>query len=185
MKNQKRILGAAAMACIAAGTLAGCGNSGTDKAESSAVVSSEAGKKEESTADGNVTELTYWYCWTDKIQENNLEMTELFNETVGKEKGIHVTAEYQGTYDECHQKLQAAFVANEMPDVSVMEISSIRRFAENGVIEPLDSYIAASGVDMTDFYDALLLNGEVDGSCYGLPYLRSTPIMYCCSVFVL
>ena len=130
MKNQKRILGAAAMACIVAGTLAGCGNSGTDKAESSAVVSSEAGKKEESTADGNVTELTYWYCWTDKIQENNLEMTELFNETVGKEKGIHVTAEYQGTYDECHQKLQAAFVANEMPDVSVMEISSIRRFAE-------------------------------------------------------
>lgn len=61
MKNQKRILGAAAMACIAAGALAGCGNSGTDKAESSAVVSSEAGKKEESTADGNVTELTYWY----------------------------------------------------------------------------------------------------------------------------
>ena len=45
MKNQKRILGAAAMACIVAGTLAGCGNSGTDKAESSAVVSSEAGKK--------------------------------------------------------------------------------------------------------------------------------------------
>lgn len=45
MKNQKRILGAAAMACIAAGALAGCGNSGTDKAESSAVVSSEAGKK--------------------------------------------------------------------------------------------------------------------------------------------
>ena len=178
MKNQKKILGTAAMVCMAAGVLAGCGNSGENKTESSAVVSGETGKKEETEADGNVTELTYWYCWTDKIQENNLELTELFNETVGKEKGIHVTAEYQGTYDECHQKLQAAFVANEMPDVSVMEISSIRRFAENGVIEPLDSYIEASGIDMTDFYDALLLNGQVDGSCYGLPYLRSTPIMY-------
>lgn len=178
MKNQKKILGTAAMVCMAAGVLAGCGNSGENKTESSTVVSGETGKKEETEADGNVTELTYWYCWTDKIQENNLELTELFNETVGKEKGIHVTAEYQGTYDECHQKLQAAFVANEMPDVSVMEISSIRRFAENGVIEPLDSYIEASEIDMTDFYDALLLNGQVDGFCYGLPYLRSTPIMY-------
>ena len=89
-----------------------------------------------------------------------------------------MTAEYQGTYDDCHQKLQAAYVAKESPDVSVMEISTIRRFAENGVIEPLDSYIEASNVDMADFYDALLLNGEVDGACYGLPYLRSTPIMY-------
>ena len=104
MKNQKKILGTAAMVCMAAGVLAGCGNSGENKTESSAVVSGETGKKEETEADGNVTELTYWYCWTDKIQENNLELTELFNETVGKEKGIHVTAEYQGTYDECHHK---------------------------------------------------------------------------------
>ena len=50
-----------------------------------------------------MTELTFWYSWTGNIQENNIELTELFNETVGKEKGIHVTAEYQGTYDELHQ----------------------------------------------------------------------------------
>ena len=71
---------------------------------------------------------------------NNIELTELFNETVGKEKGIHVTAEYQGTYDELHQKLQAAYVANQTPEITVMEIGSIRTFAENGVLEPLDSY---------------------------------------------
>lgn len=29
-----------------------------------------------------------------------MELAKAFNETIDKEKGIHVTAEYQGTYDE-------------------------------------------------------------------------------------
>ncbi len=127
---------------------------------------------------GSPIELTYWYCWTDKIQENNENLTAQFNDTVGKELGIHVTAEYQGTYDDAHQKLQAAYIADTMPDVSVMEIASIKTFAENGVIEPLSSYVEADGVDMTDFFEGLLENCQVDGSWYGIPYLRSTPVLY-------
>ena len=134
--------------------------------------------KAASASDGNVTELTFWYSWTDKIQENNIALTDKFNETVGKEKGIHVTAEYQGSYDDLHQKLQAAYVAGDTPDVTVMEIASIRTFAENGVLEPLDSYIEQSGIDMSDFYEGLMQNSYIDGPCYGIPYLRSTPIMY-------
>jgi sn-glycerol 3-phosphate transport system substrate-binding protein len=127
---------------------------------------------------GSPIELTYWYCWTDKIQENNENLTAQFNDTVGKELGIHVTAEYQGTYDDAHQKLQAAYIADTMPDVSVMEIASIKTFAENGVIEPLSPYVEADGVDMTDFFEGLLENCQVDGSWYGIPYLRSTPVLY-------
>ena len=118
---------------------------------------------------GDVVELTYWYCWTDKIQENNENLTAQFNETVGKELGIHVTAEYQGTYEDAHQKLQAAYIADAMPDVSVMEIASIKTFAENGVIEPLSSYIEADDVDMTDFFEGLLENCHVGDTWYGVP----------------
>ncbi len=127
---------------------------------------------------GKIIELTYWYSWTDKIQENNINLVEQFNNTVGKEKGIHVTAEYQGTYDDLHQKLQASYVSGTTPDVTVMEIGSIRTFAENGVLEPLSPYIERDKVDMEDFYQGLLGNCQVDGTWYGLPYLRSTPILY-------
>ena len=127
---------------------------------------------------GEVIELTYWYSWTDKIQENNVNLVNQFNETVGREKGIHVTAEYQGSYVDLHQKLQAAYVAKEVPDVTVMEIASIRTFAENGVLEPLTPYIERDKVNMDDFYQGLLTNCNVDGTWYGLPYLRSTPILY-------
>ncbi|MDR2179045.1 MAG: ABC transporter substrate-binding protein [Synergistaceae bacterium] len=127
---------------------------------------------------GKPIELVYWYSWTDKIQENNVNLTKMFNESRGKELNIHVTAEYQGTYDDLHQKLQAAHIAGDPPSVSVMEIASTRRFAQNGVIVPLTSYIKRDNVDMDDFFKGLLPNCNVDGEWYGLPYLRSTPIMY-------
>jgi len=48
----------------------------------------------------------------------------------------------------------------------------------NGVLEPMDDYIKASGVDMSDFQEGLMKNSYYEDQCYGLPYLRSTPIMY-------
>lgn len=189
MKRTKRVVSMMMAATMMAGTLAGCGSSEQAAATGDSTVVQETKDAQETKiddavtptaekADGEVTELTFWYSWTDKIQENNIALTEEFNETVGKELGIHVTAEYQGTYDDLHQKLQAAYVAGETPDVSVMEIGSIRTFAENGVIEPLDTYINAAGVDMSDFHDGLMQNSYIEGACYGIPYLRSTPIMY-------
>lgn len=185
MKKRTRLLSALMVTCMMTGALAGCGstNQSAANAEEVTVVTDDKEKVEDNAQaaqkSGDTIELTYWYCWTGPTQENNIELAEKFNETIGREKGIHVTAEYQGTYDECHQKLQAAYVAGEAPNISVMEISTIRRFAENGVLAPIDSYVAESGVDMSDFYDALVPNCYVNEVCYGLPYLRSTPIMYC------
>lgn len=186
--KKKKLLSLLMTACMVAGALTGCGSSSDSASTEGSAQEAEAETSERTDSttansvegtDGDVTEITYWYSWTGAIQENNIELTDLFNETVGKEKGIHVTAEYQGTYDELHQKLQAAYVANETPEITVMEIGSIRTFAENGVLEPLDSYIAESDVDMDDFYEGLMPNCYVNDICYGLPYLRSTPIMYC------
>lgn len=197
MRKRAQLLSTLMAACMMAGTLSGCGSTAqTDASAQPAEIqqddvakTADTAKAEDATtqeasqntdaASGDVTEIKYWYCWTGATQENNIELADQFNETIGKEKGIHVTAEYQGTYDECHQKLQAAYVANETPALSVMEISTIRRFAENGMLEALDSYVNESGVDMSDFYEGLLPNCYVDDTIYGLPYLRSTPIMYC------
>ncbi|MDR1511004.1 MAG: ABC transporter substrate-binding protein [Synergistaceae bacterium] len=141
-------------------------------------IASAAALPRVSHAEDKPVELTFWYSWTDKIQENNINLAKMFNETRGKELNIHVTAEFQGTYDELHQKLQAAYVAGKTPSVSVMEIASIKRFAESGVILPLSPYIERDKIDMDDFYKGLLINCGVGGTWYGLPYLRSTPILY-------
>lgn len=171
----------ASMASCSGGDTTSSSGSSSSSSASSSSSSSESASAGESTAasgDGETVELTYWYAWTDQIQECNENLVAQFNEEVGPELGIHVTAEYQGSYDDVHQKLQAAYVAGDTPDVTVMEIGSIGTFARNGVLTPIDEYIERDGIDMDDFYSGLMVNCEVDGSYYGLPYLRSTPILY-------
>ncbi|WMJ87284.1 ABC transporter substrate-binding protein [Anaerocolumna sp. MB42-C2] len=154
-------------------------NENVSPADQTATEEADSSTAADSTEAGSgTTDITFWYSWTDLIQQNNIALTDEFNNTVGKEKGIHVTAEYQGTYDDLHQKLQAAYVAGTTPEVTVMEIASIKTFAMNGVLEPLDPYIKKSGVDLSDFQEGLMKNSYYENACYGLPYLRSTPIMY-------
>lgn len=135
-------------------------------------------KSDDNTSSDDVVTIDYWYAFADKIGENNTNLVEKFNSTVGKEKNIVVNAEYQANYADLHQKLQAAHVAGTVPAVTVMEISAIKAFADNNVIEPLSPYIERDGVDMDDFFEGLLVNCNVDGTWYGVPYLRSTPILY-------
>lgn len=121
-------------------------------------------------------ELKFWYCYQDVIAQNNKNLTQKFNDTIGKQKGIHVTAEFQGGYDNITSKLQSAFIGKKEPAVSVMEISSTLQFAKDGIIQPLDSSLFAK--DVSDFYPGLMENSYVNKQLYAIPYLRSTPILY-------
>lgn len=121
-------------------------------------------------------EITFWYAFGDAVEANNQALTELFNETVGAENGIQVSAEYQGNYEDIYSKLQSAFVAGETPHVSVVNSLGLIQFAKNGMLQPIGDYMAQE--DLDDFYPGLLLNSYFEEVQYGLPYLRSTPIMY-------
>ncbi|UUX33181.1 ABC transporter substrate-binding protein [Fundicoccus culcitae] len=129
-----------------------------------------------SAQEGEVIELEWWYAFTGSSQENNDALTQQFNETVGAEEGIHVTATTQGNYNDIYTKIQAGFVAGEVPHVSVVNSLSIVQFGKNNMLEPLEPYADQEAMD--DFYPGLLLNSYYDGVQYGYPYLRSTPIMY-------
>ncbi|MFT8321063.1 MAG: ABC transporter substrate-binding protein [Bacillus sp. (in: firmicutes)] len=132
-------------------------------------------KENTDTDDGKKVELTYWYAWGDKIGENNQNLAKMFNESQDK---IHVTAEFQGTYDDLQAKTQAAFAAKNAPEVTMNEISSIGVFAKSGMTENLTPFVEKDDIQLDDFNPGLMGNSYVDGKLYGLPYLRSTPILY-------
>ena len=169
MKKHKCLTGILAGALAVSTLLSGCGGNSAPANSAGAASAGASGSAE-------VTKLTFWYAWKDQIEENNKERVQEFNETVGKEKGIEVTAEYQGSYTDLHSKLQSAFVANEEPAVSVMGITSIKTFADGGIIQPLTDLVAEE--DIKDFYPGLMENCYVDNTLYGVPYLRSTPVLY-------
>ncbi|WP_332696770.1 ABC transporter substrate-binding protein [Halalkalibacter lacteus] len=136
----------------------------------------QAGSSGQASAESDEKiDITYWYAWGDKIQENNENLVKMFNESQDR---IHVTAEYQGSYDDLHAKTQAAFAAGNAPEVTQNEIASVGIFANSGMTENLTPFIEKDDVDINDFVPGLMGNSYVNDQLYALPYLRSTPILY-------
>src|SRR5262249_29199229 len=93
---------------------------------------------------------------------------------------IQVSATYTGSYDVTLQKIQAAKLAGTLPDLAVTEISSVPVLGALGAAQPLDDLIAASGGKqfLDRFWPSMLLNCVYNGKVYGVPFQRSTPVMY-------
>ena len=93
---------------------------------------------------------------------------------------VQVTATYTGNYDVTLQKIQAAKLAGTLPDVAVTEISSVPVLGALGAAQPLDGLIAGEGGEkfLSRFWPSMLLNCVAAGKTYGIPFQRSTPVMY-------
>ncbi len=100
-----------------------------------------------------------------------------FNKT---HSDVQVTATYTGNYDVTLQKIQAAKLAGRLPDVAVTEISSVPVLGALGAAQPLDTQIAGEGGGkfLGKFWPSMLLNCTYAGKTYGIPFQRSTPVMY-------
>lgn len=133
------------------------------------------GSSASESSNNGVVELKFWYAFKDKIGENNDTLVKEFNESQSK---IHVTAEYQGNYNDVHSKIKTAFTAQEAPDISVMEIASIPQFVDAGILEDLTPLEKDSNININDFQEGLMKNSYFNDKLYALPYLRSTPILY-------
>src|SRR5262249_61080949 len=75
---------------------------------------------------------------------------------------------------------QGAKLAGTLPDVAVTEISSVAVLAALGAAQPIDELIASSGDKkfLDRFWPSMLLNCTYGGKVYGVPFQRSTPVMY-------
>jgi sn-glycerol 3-phosphate transport system substrate-binding protein len=89
---------------------------------------------------------------------------------------IAVTPTYTGNYDTTLQKIQASKLAGTLPDIAVTEISSVPVLAASGAAQPLDAL--ADQQFLKKFWPSMLLNCFYDGKPYGIPFQRSTPVLY-------
>lgn len=158
------------LSAVMTGMLAGCGG-GAEKAAGSETAEAAAAKPDKKIV------IKYWYAFGDKIEEAKQHMVQTFNESQDK---IEVVAEHQGNYDDLHAKVQAAFAAGDAPAVTDLEIASTGVFAHSGMLEDLTSYAEKDKdqLKLDDFIPGLMGNAYVDDKLYGLPFMRSTPIMY-------
>ncbi|MDO5534310.1 MAG: ABC transporter substrate-binding protein [Propionibacteriaceae bacterium] len=81
-------------------------------------------------------------------------------------------------YEELGQKFNAALAGGDLPDVIVASDVTWFNFALNEATTPLDDLWTEAGVKPDTFVDTLREDYTFNGKHYGMPFARSTTLMY-------
>lgn len=93
---------------------------------------------------------------------------------------ISVKAVYSGNYDETRVRALSALRAGEAVQLSVLGSLDTHDLVEQGLVDSF-SDLATSEEDrqwIDSFYPALMANGTLEGKVWGIPFQRSTIVMY-------
>ena len=94
--------------------------------------------------------------------------------------GIKVNPIYAGNYDDARIKALAALKAGQSAPLSVLYSIDLYELIEQDVIVAWDD-VATMAEDkawLKAFYPALMMNGTYKGKTYGIPFQRSTIVLY-------
>ncbi|MBN8873590.1 MAG: ABC transporter substrate-binding protein [Rhodospirillales bacterium] len=90
---------------------------------------------------------------------------------------IAVTPIYAGTYQDTLTKAQTALKAGSGPTMAVLLSTDVFSLMDDELIVPIDT-VAGDPAWLSGFYPAFLQNGQIGGHVWGVPFQRSTIVLY-------
>lgn len=152
-------------------SMLGCGGSTTETTTEPATAETTEEATEEVAQEEEVTSLEI-YAW-----DNDATTIRPIAEQYEKETGIKINVnEYPNA--EYHDKMTLLLNAGQEVDVmDVGFIANISPYVDKGMLEPLNSYIDASGLDMSAYGEGYAAYA-FDGEYYTLPLRRVEWLMY-------
>jgi sn-glycerol 3-phosphate transport system substrate-binding protein len=94
--------------------------------------------------------------------------------------GIKISAVYAGTYQDSLTKSLTAFKSGTPPTLAVLLSTDLFTLIDENAIVPIDN-LASSAADkkwIGGFYDSFMQNSQTGGKTWGIPFQRSTIVMY-------
>jgi sn-glycerol 3-phosphate transport system substrate-binding protein len=115
-----------------------------------------------------------------KIAQEMGILTEEFNRAQNE---VAVTAIFTGDYDQTKMKAAAAQKAGTPPAVVINSANYVSELALNGTILPLQNILSHQNMNAdeylkNEFWPALHANARFNGEVYGIPFHKSTPLLY-------
>jgi len=94
--------------------------------------------------------------------------------------GIKIKAIYAGTYQDTLVKALTAFKSGEPPNIAVLLSTDMFTLIDEDAIAPFDDLLKtdADKAWAKSFYPAFMLNSQTGGKTWGIPFQRSTILMY-------
>ncbi len=104
----------------------------------------------------------------------------LTDEYVAANEGVNIDAVYSGSYGDTVTKALTASRGGKPPQLSVILSVDMFTLIDEDVIIPFDE-LATTDEDkawLESFYPAFMQNSQTGGNTYGIPFQRSTPVLY-------
>ncbi|MDM7464291.1 MAG: ABC transporter substrate-binding protein [Tepidimonas taiwanensis] len=94
--------------------------------------------------------------------------------------GIKVKPVYAGSYQDTITKVLTAAKGGDAPHMAVMLSTDMYTLIDEGVVVPFDELIKTSAdrAWMSSFYPGFMKNSQTGGKTWGIPFQRSTIVMY-------
>jgi len=91
-----------------------------------------------------------------------------------------ITPVYSGTYQETIVKALTAHKAGKPPTAAILLSTDTFTLADEGAIAPIDNFVKTDEdrAWLKSFFPAFLLNGQFDNKTWGIPFQRSTVVLY-------
>ncbi|MBT8154098.1 ABC transporter substrate-binding protein [Epibacterium ulvae] len=105
---------------------------------------------------------------------------ELTQDYVAAHDGVNIEAIYAGSYQDTVAKALTAARGGNAPQLSVILSVDMYTMYDEDLIQAFDDY-ATTDEDkawLKSFYPAFMENSQIDGKTYGIPFQRSTPVLY-------
>lgn len=93
---------------------------------------------------------------------------------------LNVVPVYAGSYQDTVVKALTAHKANNPPAAAIMLSTDTFTLIDEDAIVPFDNFVTTDDERqwMKSFFPAFLLNGQIDNKTWGIPFQRSTVVMY-------
>lgn len=104
----------------------------------------------------------------------------LTDEYVAANEGVNIDAVYSGSYGDTVTKALTASRGGKPPQLSVILSVDMFTLIDEEVIMPFDDLVETEEDKawMDSFYPAFMENSQTGGKTYGIPFQRSTPVLY-------
>ncbi|WP_425839200.1 ABC transporter substrate-binding protein [Microbacterium sp. PA5] len=149
MKTSPRRFLALGVVTVAAIALAACSGTTTDSGDS---------------GDGP-EKVTFWGSWSgDQVAQLEAQAA-AYNAAQDAYEVTYVPQEL------VEEKLLTGLASGDVPDVVLWDRYNTPIYVDKNALAPIDEYIEADGVDMSQFYDQALSELVIDDVTYGIPLL--------------
>ena len=175
--KKKQVLATLCAGMMVASVATGCGSAADSAADSTAASTDSTDASTEAssastTADGK-TQLNILWWGSQTRHELTTQMLEKFQE---ENPDIEVVMDYSD-WDGYWTKLPAQVAGGQTPDVFQMDYAKLAQYVENGVMAPLDDYVADGSLDLSNVAQRVIDSGSIDGKLYAVSTGTNAPVM--------